>query len=131
MRKAIETFPDCEQHDERGKSEDMGRLNAFLHEIKPDAAARVAMLILDGADFLKSIPDIGCTMDDDTGSREWIHIFWVRGLCSSLYVGQKRHRCYYSCLAQQRKETFLQQNFQINFRRTANFKASLIFFFCC
>jgi plasmid stabilization system protein ParE len=50
---------------------DVERLHAFLHEINPDAAARAASAILDGAGFLKSMPDIGRPMDDDTGRREW------------------------------------------------------------
>ena len=33
-----------------------------LHEKSPDAAARAATAILDGADFLQSIPEIGVTV---------------------------------------------------------------------
>lgn len=55
---------------------------------KTDAAARAARVILDGAGLLKSIPEIGRPMDDDTGRRELV--IFVRGgvICSSLYVGQ-------------------------------------------
>ena len=51
---------------------DVERLHAFLHEKSSVAAARAARVILDGAGFLKSIPDIGRAMDDDTGRRELI-----------------------------------------------------------
>jgi len=54
---------------------DVERLYAFLHEISPAAAARAAMAILDGANLLKSTPDIGRPMDDDTGRREWVISF--------------------------------------------------------
>ncbi len=50
---------------------DVERLHAFLLEKSPDAAARAAKVILDGAGFLTSIPDIGRPMEDDTGRREW------------------------------------------------------------
>ena len=51
---------------------DVERLHAFLYEKSTSAAARAARAILDGADFLKSIPDVGRPMDDDTGRREWV-----------------------------------------------------------
>ena len=54
---------------------DVERLHAFLHEKSPVAAARAARAILDGAAFLKSIPDIGRPMDDDTGRRELVVSF--------------------------------------------------------
>ena len=54
---------------------DVERLYTFLYEKSPAAAARAAKAILDGAGFLKSIPDIGRPMDDDTGRREWIISF--------------------------------------------------------
>ncbi|MEI7694295.1 MAG: type II toxin-antitoxin system RelE/ParE family toxin [Chlorobium sp.] len=50
---------------------DVERLHAFLLEKSPDAAARAAKAILDGAGFLTSIPDIGRPMEDGTGRREW------------------------------------------------------------
>lgn len=50
---------------------DVERLHAFLHEKSPDAAARAARVILDGAGLLKSVPEIGRPMDDDTGRREF------------------------------------------------------------
>ena len=56
---------------------DVERLHAFLYEKSPDAAARAAKTILDGAGFFKSIPDVGRPMDDDTGRREWIVSFGV------------------------------------------------------
>ena len=55
------------------------RLCAFLYEKSPDAAARAATAILDGAGVLKSIPDIGRPMDDDTGRREWGVTFGAGG----------------------------------------------------
>ena len=54
---------------------DIERLHAFLHEKSPDAAARAAKAILDGAGFQKSIPDIGSPWDDDTGRRKWVVSF--------------------------------------------------------
>jgi plasmid stabilization system protein ParE len=54
---------------------DVERLHAFLHEKSPDAAARAAKAILDGAGFLISIPDIGRPMEDDTGRRVWVVSF--------------------------------------------------------
>ncbi|TLU88313.1 MAG: type II toxin-antitoxin system RelE/ParE family toxin [Chlorobium sp.] len=54
---------------------DVERLYAFLYEKKPDAAARAARVILDGAGLLKSIPEIGRPMDDDTGRRELVLSF--------------------------------------------------------
>ncbi len=50
---------------------DVERLHAFLLEKSPDAAARAAKAILDGAGFLTSIPDIGRPMEDGTGRHEW------------------------------------------------------------
>jgi plasmid stabilization system protein ParE len=54
---------------------DVERLHAFLHEVSPDAAARAVKAILDGATVLKSIPDIGRPMDDETARREWFISF--------------------------------------------------------
>ncbi len=54
---------------------DVGRHHAFLYEKSPDAAARAAKVILDGAGLLKSIPDVGRPMDDDTGRRELVISF--------------------------------------------------------
>ncbi|NTW69836.1 MAG: type II toxin-antitoxin system RelE/ParE family toxin [Chlorobiaceae bacterium] len=54
---------------------DVERLHAFLHEKNPVAAARAAKAILEGAGMLKSIPDIGHPMDDDTGRRELVVSF--------------------------------------------------------
>ena len=44
----------------------------FLHEKSPATTARAAKTILDGAGFLKSIPDICRPMDDNTGRRKWV-----------------------------------------------------------
>jgi plasmid stabilization system protein ParE len=54
---------------------DVGRLHAFLYDKSPDAAARAARAILEGAGLLKSIPDVGRPMDDDTGRRELVISF--------------------------------------------------------
>ena len=54
---------------------DVERLYAFLHEKSPDAAARAARVILDGADLLQSIPEIGRPMNDETGRRELVISF--------------------------------------------------------
>ena len=51
------------------------RCHSFLHEKSPVAAARAAKAILDGAGFLKTIPDSGRPMDDDTGRRELVVSF--------------------------------------------------------
>jgi plasmid stabilization system protein ParE len=56
---------------------DVERLHAFLYEKSPLAAARAARAILDGAGLLKSIPDVGRPMDDDTGRRELVVSFGV------------------------------------------------------
>ncbi len=50
---------------------DIERLYAFLHKKNPIAAARAAKAILEGSGFLKSMPDAGRPMEDDTGRREW------------------------------------------------------------
>ena len=54
---------------------DVELLYAFLQEKSPDAAARAAWFILDGADLLKAIPEIGRPMEDDTGRRELVISF--------------------------------------------------------
>jgi plasmid stabilization system protein ParE len=54
---------------------DVERLYAFLQEKSPDAAARAARVILDGAGLLKSNPEIGRPMEDDTGRRELVLSF--------------------------------------------------------
>jgi plasmid stabilization system protein ParE len=56
---------------------DVERLYAFLHEKSPDAAARAARVILDGAGLLKSMPEIGRPMNDETGRRELVLSFGV------------------------------------------------------
>jgi plasmid stabilization system protein ParE len=54
---------------------DVERLHAFLHEKSPDAAARAARVILDGAGLLQSVPEIGRPMNDETGRRELVISF--------------------------------------------------------
>ncbi len=54
---------------------DIERLHAFLQKKSPDAAARAAKAILNGAELLKSTPSSGRPMQDDTGRREWFISF--------------------------------------------------------
>jgi plasmid stabilization system protein ParE len=49
---------------------DLDRLFEFLREKNPEAAARAARAILDGADLLATSPRIGRRMSDDTDRRE-------------------------------------------------------------
>ena len=56
---------------------DIERLYIFLHDKNPQAAMRTAKAILDGTDFLMSMPDVGRPMDDNTGRREWFISFGV------------------------------------------------------
>jgi plasmid stabilization system protein ParE len=51
---------------------DVERLHAFLRDKSPDAAARAAKTILEGANALKSLPEMGRPMDDNTGRRELV-----------------------------------------------------------
>jgi plasmid stabilization system protein ParE len=50
--------------------DDLERLFEFLREHSPDAAARAAQTILDGADLLVTSPRLGRPMPDKTGRRE-------------------------------------------------------------
>lgn len=50
--------------------DDLERLFAFLQEKSPDAAARAAQTILEGADLLLTSPRLGCLMPDATQRRE-------------------------------------------------------------
>ncbi len=50
--------------------DDLERLFAFLREKSPDAAARAAQTILDGANLLVTSPRLGRPMPDKTGRRE-------------------------------------------------------------
>jgi plasmid stabilization system protein ParE len=50
--------------------DDLERLFAFLREKNPDAAARAAQAILDGANLLVTSPRLGRPMPDKTGRRE-------------------------------------------------------------
>ncbi len=49
---------------------DVDRLHAFLREKSPGAAARAARAILDGADRLQELPELGRPLADETGRRE-------------------------------------------------------------
>jgi len=50
---------------------DIERLHSFLYDKSPEAAARAAESIFQGARLLKDNPSIGRPMSDDTGRREW------------------------------------------------------------
>ncbi len=50
--------------------QDIQRLYDFLVDQDPGAAARAMDALLDGADRLVEMPEIGRPMDDDTGRRE-------------------------------------------------------------
>jgi plasmid stabilization system protein ParE len=54
---------------------DVARLHDFLNSKNPQAAARAAAAILDGATILQANPGIGRPMADDTGRREWAIAF--------------------------------------------------------
>jgi plasmid stabilization system protein ParE len=49
---------------------DLERLLGFIREKNPQAAARAAAAILDGADLLLTTPRLGRPMPDETGRRE-------------------------------------------------------------
>ncbi len=49
---------------------DIERLYEFLLEKDPSAAARAMEIVLDGAERLEDMPEIGRPMNDDTGRRE-------------------------------------------------------------
>jgi plasmid stabilization system protein ParE len=51
---------------------DIERLHAFLNSKSPEAAARAARAILEGAERLEAFPRIGRSMPDDTGRREFV-----------------------------------------------------------
>lgn len=50
--------------------DDLERLFAFLGEKSPEAAARAARTILDGAELLVATPQLGRPLPDETGRRE-------------------------------------------------------------
>jgi plasmid stabilization system protein ParE len=50
-------------------------LHEFLLSKNPNAAARAAAAILDGADFLGANPLVGRPMRDETDRREWFVVF--------------------------------------------------------
>ena len=50
--------------------DDLDRLFEFLREKSPEAAARAARVILDGANLLADAPRLGRAMPDATGRRE-------------------------------------------------------------
>jgi plasmid stabilization system protein ParE len=54
---------------------DIERLYAFLDSKSPEAAAKAAAIILDGAKLLQSMPRIGRPMPDETGRRELFMAF--------------------------------------------------------
>jgi len=54
---------------------DIERLYDFLYQKNPDAAARAAKTIFDGALILGDNPRIGRPMPDDSGRREWFIAF--------------------------------------------------------
>ena len=49
---------------------DFERLHEFVHGHSPDAAARVAQTLLDGAQLLRTSPALGRLMPDDSERRE-------------------------------------------------------------
>ena len=49
---------------------DIERLYTFLNDKSPEAAARAAATILEGAKLLKTTPRIGHPVPDETGRRE-------------------------------------------------------------
>lgn len=54
---------------------DVEQLHAFLVERSPQAAARAAQVILDGAKLLETSPRMGRPMQDDTKRRELVLSF--------------------------------------------------------
>lgn len=65
---------------------DVDRLHDFLKQKHPEAAARAARVMLDGANLLANAPDLGRSMDDDTGRRELFVSFGT-----GAYVLRYRH----------------------------------------
>ena len=49
---------------------DIARLHEFLQSKSPEAAAKAASIILEGAVQLRTLPHIGRPMPDETGRRE-------------------------------------------------------------
>ncbi len=49
---------------------DIARLRLFLEDKSPFAAARAAQTLRDGANLLRSFPELGRPMNDDTDRRE-------------------------------------------------------------
>lgn len=49
---------------------DFERLHDFVHSHSPDAAARAAQIVLDGAQLLRTSPKLGRLMPDDNERRE-------------------------------------------------------------
>jgi plasmid stabilization system protein ParE len=54
---------------------DIERLHGFLREKSPVAASRAARVILDGTELLKSLPEVGRPMNDETARRELVLSF--------------------------------------------------------
>lgn len=65
---------------------DVERLYSFLNDKNPEAAARAASAILQGARLLKTTPRIGRPMPDETGRRELFVAFGA-----GAYVLRYRH----------------------------------------
>ena len=80
MCRAIETFLDREENYEREKREDMARWER-------SQLTCVAVPHEKAAEWIENLAE---------GNGSYL---WGRGFCSSLYAGQKRYCCYYSCLA--------------------------------
>jgi len=59
---------------------DVARLRAFLEDKSPSAAARAAQTLRDGARLLRSFPESGRPMNDDTDRREVFLSLGCRGL---------------------------------------------------
>lgn len=69
---------------------DLERLFAFLREKSPDAAARAARTILDGAELLADAPELGRAMPDRTGRRELLLPFAAGGYVLRYMLDDRR-----------------------------------------
>jgi plasmid stabilization system protein ParE len=67
---------------------DVRRLHEFVKAQHPEAAARAAQAILDGAELLARAPDLGRPMDDGTGRRE-LFITFGAGAYVLRYINDK------------------------------------------
>ena len=68
--------------------EDVERLYEFLREKSPGAATRAARVIFDGVGLLRSMPEIGRPMNDETSRRKVVISFRAEafGLKTVRYV---------------------------------------------